>query len=107
MSQKSAESDPKVRATATIWGCAIGMFGICIPLVAITNSGVILPLFVVMGAGGGTAAVWFAPDKRQQDETRLAQMVKALESRVANLETIYTSLPELARPLPLSSPEER
>lgn len=103
MNYKSTESDPRVRATATIWGCAIGMFGICIPLVGITKSGVILPLLVILGAGGGTAAVWFAPDKRQQEEIRLAQTVKALEERVINLETIYTSLPEV--PTPLSPPK--
>jgi hypothetical protein len=102
MSHESTETNPKVRATAAIWGCAVGMFGICIPLVAITKSGVLLPLLVVLGAGGGTAAVWFAPDKRQQEALRLNQTVKALEERVINLETIYTSLPGITEPLPLS-----
>ena len=101
MSHQSTERDPRVRATAAIWGCAIGMFGICIPLTAITNSGVILPLLVMLGAGGGTAAVWLAPDKRQQAEINLAQTVKALEERVMNLETIYTSLPEMPKTLSL------
>jgi hypothetical protein len=106
MNHKSTESDPKVRATAAIWGCAIGMLGVCIPLVAITKSGVLLPLLVLLGAGGGTAAVWFAPDKRQQEELRLNQTVKALEERVINLETIYTSLPEASKSLPLLHKEE-
>jgi hypothetical protein len=100
MNSKSTQSDPKVRATAAIWGCAIGLFGVCIPLVAITKSGVLLPLLVILGAGGGTVAVWVAPDKRQQDELRLAQTVKALEERIINLEVIYTSLPDIAKPLP-------
>ncbi|MBI4785311.1 MAG: hypothetical protein HY785_28985 [Oscillatoriophycideae cyanobacterium NC_groundwater_1537_Pr4_S-0.65um_50_18] len=97
MSHKSTERNPKVRATAAIWGCAIGMLGVCIPLVAITNSGIILPLLVILGAGGGTVAVWFAPDQRQQEETRLLQTVKALEARVVNLETICISLPESSK----------
>ncbi|MBL1178393.1 hypothetical protein [Pantanalinema sp. GBBB05] len=101
MRHQSTERDPRVRATAAIWGCAIGMFGICIPLTAITNSGVVLPLLVLLGAGGGTAAVWLAPNKRQQAEIHLAQTVKALEERVMNLETIYTSLPEVPKPLSL------
>lgn len=101
MNHQSTERDPRVRATAAIWGCAIGMFGICIPLVAITKSGILLPLLVMLGAGGGTAAVWLAPDKRQQAEISLAQTVKALEERVMNLETIYTSLPETSKPLSL------
>ena len=101
MGHKSTEKNPKVKATSAIWGCAIGMLGVCIPLVAITESGIILPLLVILGAGGGTAAVWFAPDKRQLQEAHLAQTVKALEERVMNLETIYTSLPDTTKPLPL------
>lgn len=98
MNHRSHERDSRVRATAAIWGCAVGMLGVCIPLVAITNSGVILPLLVILGAGGGTMAVWLAPDRRQLDDSRLAQTVKMLEERVMNLETIYTSLPENPNP---------
>ncbi len=101
MNQRSTESNRKVWATAVIWGCTVGMLGICIPLVALTKSGVILPLLVMLGAAGGTVAVWVSPDKRQQEETRLAQTVKALEGRVENLETIYTSLPDVVKPLQL------
>lgn len=105
MSHDAPDRDPKVRATATIWGCAIGMFGICIPLVAITKSGVVLPLMVLLGAGGSTAVVW-AADKRQLEASQLAQTVQALEERVMNLETIYISLPEAQKPHPLSPQEE-
>lgn len=97
MSQQSTEKNPKVRATSTIWGCAIGMLGVCIPLVAITESGIILPLLVILGAGGGTAAVWFAPEKKRLEDTHLTQNVKGLEERVMNLETIYTSLPDTTK----------
>ena len=77
------------------------MLGICVPLVAITESGVILPLLVILGAGGGTAAVWFSPDKSHPEESD----VKALEERIINLETIYTSLPDSMQPFPL--PEKK
>ena len=107
MSHDAPDRDPKVRATATIWGCAIGMFGICIPLVAITKSGVLLPMLVLLGAGGSTAAVWIATDKRQLEVTQLAQTVKALEERVITLETIYTSLPEASKPVPQLGTEEQ
>ncbi|MDJ0677511.1 MAG: hypothetical protein QNJ36_19370 [Calothrix sp. MO_167.B42] len=90
-----------MRATSAIWGCAIGMLGVCIPLVVLTETGIILPLLVILGTGGGTAAVWFAPDKRQQEEASLTQTVKALEERVMNLETIYTSLPGTTQPFSL------
>ena len=74
MGQKS-KKNPKVQATSVIWGCAVGMLGVCIPLVAITESGIILPLLVILGAGGGTAGVWFSPDKSQPEDSHL----KALE----------------------------
>ncbi|WP_088242843.1 hypothetical protein [Calothrix rhizosoleniae] len=106
MGNKSTEKNPKVSATSGIWGCAIGMLGVCIPLVAITDSGIILPLLVILGAGGGTAAVWFAPDKRQQEEVSLTQTVKTLEERVINLETIYTSLPDTTKPFSLPKTED-
>lgn len=98
MGHKSLEKHPKVQATESIWALAIGMFGICIPLVAITESGMILPILVALSAGGGTAAVWLAPDKRKQEEADLAQTVQALEDRIINLETIYVSLPNVEQP---------
>ncbi|MBE9067405.1 hypothetical protein IQ260_12135 [Leptolyngbya cf. ectocarpi LEGE 11479] len=101
MGHKSAEEDPKVRATGTIWGCAIGMLGVCIPIVAITESGILLPFLVVLGAAGGTASVWLTSDKHRREDVQLAQTVKSLEERLINLETIYVSLPDVDKPLPL------
>ena len=101
MGHKSTEKTSKVKATSSIWGYATGMLAICIPLVAITESGVLLPFLVALSAAGGTAAIWFSPDKPKQEEIALTQTVKALEERVINLETIYVSLPEVEKPLPL------
>ena len=103
---ESTEKNPKVQATEAIWGFTAGLFGICIPLVAITESGVILPVLVALSAGGGTAAVWFAPDKRQKEEVALTQTVKALEQRVMNLETIYVNLPDTEKPSLLTEADE-
>ena len=84
---------PKVQATTTIWGFALGMLAFCIPLVGISESGVILPLIVILGASGGTATIWYAPEKRQQEEAlRLTQTIRSLEERIITLETICTSL---------------
>ncbi|MEL6555125.1 MAG: hypothetical protein AAFQ63_16915 [Cyanobacteria bacterium J06621_11] len=94
MNQESSKTSPKVQATSAIWGCAIGMLGVCIPIVAITESGILLPLLVALSASGGTAAVWFSPDKRQREDVHLIQQVKKLEERVIELETIYISLPD-------------
>lgn len=106
MGRRLTEKNPKVRATAAIWSLAIGLLGVCIPLVAITNSGIILPLLVILSTGGATAAVWLASGKRRQEEMRLAQTVKVLEERVINLETICTSLESVDEPRRLSESQK-
>lgn len=107
MTSKSIEKNPKVRTTSIIWAMATGMLGICVPLVAITNSGLTLPLAVILGASGSTAIVWLVPDPRDRQATRLHQSIKGLEERVANLETICCS-PDFApqKMLPLGQKRE-
>ena len=100
MGYKSTEKTSKVKATSFIWTCATAMLGICIPLVAVTESGILLPLLVALSAAGGTAAVWFSPDKPKREEIELTRTVKILEERIINLETIYVNLPESTNSLP-------
>lgn len=102
MGQKSTEKTSKVKATSSIWGYATGMLAICIPLVVVTESGILLPFLVALSAAGRTAAIWFSPDKPKQEETELTQTMKILEERVINLETIYVSLPNIDKPLSLT-----
>ena len=92
MSRQSMGNHFKAWTTAAIWACAIGMLGVCIPLVIVTKSGVILPVLAILGSSIGTIAVWFAPD-RHKEKTHFPQYAKALEERIVNLETIYTNLP--------------
>ncbi|MEL6160026.1 MAG: hypothetical protein AAFQ40_05880 [Cyanobacteria bacterium J06623_5] len=92
MGRRSSKRNPKVRTTATIWGVATGMLAICIPLVPVAGGGIILPLLVILGAGGGTAAVWLSPEQTGKEERRLAERVEALEERIITLETICTGL---------------
>ncbi|EKU96211.1 hypothetical protein Lepto7375DRAFT_0190 [Leptolyngbya sp. PCC 7375] len=66
------------------------------------QSEILLPFLVALSEAGGTAAVWFAPDKPQQDDVQLSQTVEVLEERIMNLETIYVSLPEVDQPLLLT-----
>jgi hypothetical protein len=51
----------KIGVTAIIWGFATAMLAICIPLVNITESGIVLPLTVIIGASLPTIAVWRVP----------------------------------------------
>ena len=101
MGQKITKKTSKVKATLYIWIFATGMLAICIPLAAVTGSGILLPFLVALSAAGSTVAVWVSPDKSRR-EFELAQTVNLLEERVKNLETIYVSLPD-GKPLqPLS-----
>jgi len=93
MARKAEKTDPKVVSSAIIWGFATGMLAICIPLVAVTRSGVILPLAVILGASGSTAIVWRSPKKHQPSGNmpELMNSVKQLNERVGNLEVICSS----------------
>ncbi|MFG6094174.1 hypothetical protein SPB21_02940 [Leptothoe sp. ISB3NOV94-8A] len=102
MGRRLIEKNPKVRATAAMWTLSMGMLGVCIPLVAITNSGIILPLLVILSTGGATAAVWLSPGRRRPEDIQLTQTVKALEERIINLETICTGLEPIDEPRSLS-----
>jgi hypothetical protein len=80
-------SDPRTQVTDVIWGCAVGMFALCIPLAALNRGALIVSAAVALGAGAGTVAVWRSdPHSRRRlgDE----QTVRSLEERIANLEAI-------------------
>ncbi len=53
----------KIGSTAIIWGFSTGMLAICIPLISMTESGVILPLAVIVGATISTVVVWLSPSQ--------------------------------------------
>ena len=57
----------KIGTTAIIWGFSTGMLAICIPLISMTESGVILPLAIVIGATISTVFVWL--NSSQQSRT--------------------------------------
>ncbi|MBD2770622.1 hypothetical protein [Iningainema tapete] len=83
--------DVRVAATSRIWGIAVGMLAICIPLSAVTRSGAILPLATLTGAAVGTVAVWRSDDRKSKSNYLPQQQVELLEQRIANLETIISS----------------
>jgi hypothetical protein len=108
MKKSHHEQDPRVRATAAIWGIAVGMLGVCIPLVAVTSSGLILPVLVIAGASLSSAAIWLSSSKVQTRNQSLShQTFEALEERVRNLEAICSAADwDLQRPsLPTNNQE--
>lgn len=82
----------RVKTTQQIWGAAVGMLGICIPLSPLTHSGPLIPLAVLCAAGAGTMAVWghlSAKQARTREKPLPSQsQVQSLEERLANLEAI-------------------
>lgn len=82
--------DARVAATSRIWGIAVGMLALCIPLSAITRSA-ILPLATITGAAVGTVAVWRSDNKNSKTKYLSEQKVELLEQRIAHLETIVSS----------------
>lgn len=55
----------KIGSTAIIWGFATGMFAICIPLVSATESGIVLPLSIIIAVTISTVAVWVSSTPQQ------------------------------------------
>jgi hypothetical protein len=82
------QKDIRSATTTKIWGIAVGMLGVCIPLTAITRSGPILPLAVITGATVSTVAVWKSSEKKSGSNILSPHTVEALEERIANLEII-------------------
>ena len=91
--QKPSKNSKDIRlaATSKIWSMAIGMLAICIPLSAVTKSGPILPLAVVVGTTLGTSSVWRASTEESTSDRQTSENIKHLEGRIADLETIITS----------------
>ena len=118
--------DQRAGLIKTIWGCSVGMLGICIPLIGILHSNPIAPLLpfcIIVGATLSTLALssnkGLSSSKSQLSASELAyqERIKQLEERLANIEMIgsfergmgerqafksseETQLPSLGREMP-------
>ncbi len=91
--KKSSENsqDIRLKATSKIWSLGVAMLAICIPLSAVTRSGPLLPLAVVVGTSVGTASIWKESTEELTSDAQKSEKIKQLEARIADLETIITS----------------
>ena len=91
--------DIRISITTKIWGFAVAMLGICIPLVAVVSEragnglvAAILPIAVIAGATASTAAVWIFGNTSSipspSHDKQLNQQLEQMEERLANLEMI-------------------
>lgn len=78
--------DPRAEIIPAIWGITVGILGICIPLVALTDSGPFLPSLALLGATISSSIVWLTKSPQQSDSAELEQKVTELAHRVAQLE---------------------
>ena len=88
MEKKPENNGAKVGATAIIWSLATGIMAICIPLVKISQSGVILPLALIVGVSISTVVIWLSGNQKAITSSKEIQQI---EQRVRNLETICSS----------------
>lgn len=68
MAKDHGETDPRVKATASIWGIACGMMGICIPLIRVANAGdagLVLPVMVLGAAALSSSLVWIMGRRKE------------------------------------------
>ena len=65
MERKSSGIGFKIGTTAIIWGFATGMLAICIPIISMTNSGIILPLAIIVATAISTIVVWLSSERGQ------------------------------------------
>lgn len=80
----------QVIATGLVWGFATGMLGICVPLVAMTQGNLVLPLSVILGASVSTIAIWRSPNQPFKSSFSSVSG-RDLEQRISNLEAICSN----------------
>lgn len=74
-----------LQATIWIWSLSIPLFLLCIPILTLTETGILLPLLVLISVVTGTASIWFFYGKSNH---RIDFEVKQLQTRIEDLETI-------------------
>lgn len=79
------EKDIPLRATIWMWGLSTPLFFACIPIIALTSIGILLPLALLVALMIGTTSVWFF---HSQSMTTAKLELKQLQERIVNLETI-------------------
>jgi hypothetical protein len=79
------EKDVRLKATIWMWGLSVPLFFACVPIIALSAMGILLPLFVLIALTIGTTSVWFFYSKSMN---AMSLEIKQLQERIVNLETI-------------------
>ncbi|MFM6190301.1 hypothetical protein [Planktothrix sp.] len=77
--------DIRLKATIWIWGLSIVLLLACVPALALTDQGILLPLAVLVATVISTASIWIFGNSKSVDNDLELQNLK---TRVSNLEVI-------------------
>lgn len=78
--------DIRYRTTIWIWSLSIPLLCACVPIIAISDIGIILPLCVLSTVVLATASVWYFAGK----PIKSSEEIEQLKERIQNLEYIAT-----------------
>ena len=78
--------DIRLQTTIWIWGLAIPLLCACLPIVAITDTGITLPVLVLLAVALGTSSVWYLAS--HQPNSRELTELKQITDRIEILEAI-------------------
>jgi len=83
--------DSRPAALGNIWGSAIAMLVLCIPLAAVSRTAN-LPLIIIVGTAVVSLYIWWSGSAERKAESseadELRAKIKELEERLANVEVI-------------------
>jgi hypothetical protein len=85
LDEKSIDRDIRLKATIWIWVLSIALLFGCVPIVALTAAGILLPFFVLLVLAIGTASIWLSSNNISN---ATKQQIEQLQARTSELETI-------------------
>ena len=90
-SKNQGGNDARPDAIGQVWGTAVGMLAICIPLCVLLKSGA-LPIIVICAAVLVSMYVWKTEPRKttatNKEAEELRAQIRELEERLANVEVI-------------------
>jgi hypothetical protein len=78
--------DIRLQTTLWIWGLSIPLLCACVPIVAITDTGITLPVLVLLAVAIATSSVWYLAS--YQPSPKQLTDLKQITDRIEILEAI-------------------
>jgi hypothetical protein len=88
MKPKADSQGFKLSVIVIIWGLIIGILAVCVALVSSKTGIVILSLDLIICLSGSLVAIWHTSSAQTTKISELTKIVKTLNKRVVELETV-------------------